>query len=270
MRRMILADWERRAQWPVAIAALLFLLVYSLLALVPDLPPPLQSALRATDYFTWAVFAIDYVGRLVLARPRARWALQHLLDLLIVVLPLLRPLRLLRLIALLRFIDRRVATSLRGRVASYVVLSTALLLYVGALAELQAERGAPSSNINTFGTALWWAITTITTVGYGDHYPVTTQGRFVAATLMVAGVALLGVVTASLASWLVERVRSEPARSLAGTQPGVAPDPAPPDPAPLGPTPLDPIPPDKIADLRDEIARLSEIVTRLDAQLRRR
>ena len=128
----------------------------------------------------------------------------HLPDLLVVVLPLLRPLRLLRLMVLLRFIDRGVIRSLQGRVATYVVCATALVLYAGTLAELQAERGAPGSTIQTFGTALWWATTTITTVGYGDVYPVTTQVRLVAGVLMVAGVAFLGA-CATLSSWLLGR-----------------------------------------------------------------
>jgi len=73
---------------------------------------------------------------------------------------------------------------------------------------LDAERDAPDASITTFGDALWWTITTISTVGYGDRYPVTVQGRVVAGALMVAGIALLGVVTASIASWFVESVRA--------------------------------------------------------------
>ncbi|MBA8793951.1 voltage-gated potassium channel [Friedmanniella endophytica] len=204
---MTLATWQRRAELPLAIAAVVFLISYSWTVLVPDLPRELRFALELVDYATWLVFTVDYVGRVVLAERRWSYVRHHLVDLLIVVLPLLRPLRVLRLITLLRFIERRVAHSLQGRVAVYVALSTALVLYTGSLAELEAERHAHGSNIHTFGTSLWWAITTITTVGYGDHYPVTTQGRLVAAALMIAGVALLGVVTASLASWLVQRVR---------------------------------------------------------------
>jgi voltage-gated potassium channel len=81
-----------------------------------------------------------------------------------------------------------------------------MLVFVGALAVLDVEQSAPDAKIVTFGDALWWAMTTITTVGYGDMYPVTPIGRMVAAALMMSGIAVLGVVTASIASWLVQRV----------------------------------------------------------------
>ncbi|WP_141549983.1 potassium channel family protein, partial [Nocardia farcinica] len=60
-----------------------------------------------------------------------------------------------------------------------------------------------------FGDALWWATTTITTVGYGEHHPVTPSGRVVAACLMFSGIALFSVVTGSVASWILDRVREE-------------------------------------------------------------
>ncbi|HEY0237389.1 MAG TPA: ion channel [Friedmanniella sp.] len=231
---MTLETWTRRAEWPLTIAALLFLVSYSLGVLRPDLPPAAHLVLRLVDGLTWGVFVVDFVGRVVLAPYRRYWVLHHLPDLLVVLLPLLRPLRLLRLLVLLRFIDRGVIRTLQGRVVAYVVCATVLVLYAGTLAELQAERGAPGSTISTFGTALWWAITTITTVGYGDVYPVTTQGRLVAGVLMVAGVAFLGAVTATLSSWLVSRV--EPAKK------GLAADA---EPAEV---------------LRDEIARLTALL----------
>ncbi len=83
---------------------------------------------------------------------------------------------------------------------------------------LDAERHAVGSNINSFGNALWWAVVTVTTVGYGDHFPVTLQGRFVAAGLMIGGVALIGVVTASFAAWFIDRVRDEEEEAQAATQ----------------------------------------------------
>ena len=83
---------------------------------------------------------------------------------------------------------------------------------------LDAERHEPGSSIRTFGQALWWALTTTTTVGYGDTFPVSTQGRFIAALLMIGGVALTGVVTATLASWIVSLVEEENAEQEAATR----------------------------------------------------
>ncbi len=136
----------------------------------------------------------------------------------VVVLPALRPLRLLRLVTLLTVLNRRAAGSMRGRVAVYVTGATTLMLFIAALAVLDAERGKRDSNIATFGDALWWTMTTVTTVGYGDRFPVTGTGRFVAAGLMLAGIALLGVVTASVASWLLERVAEVEEASQAATR----------------------------------------------------
>src|SRR5450759_4660981 len=94
--------------------------------------------------------------------------------------------------------------ALKDRVSTPDHRSTSLILFVASLAVLDAERGAKSATITTFGDALWWAMTTVTTVGYGDRYPITTQGRFIAGGLMLGGIALLGIVTASLASWLLD------------------------------------------------------------------
>lgn len=74
-----------------------------------------------------------------------------------------------------------------------------LLAFCGGPAVLDAERSHPAANITGFGDAAWWAATTMTTIGYGDRYPVTATGRLAAVALMVAGIAVLGVVTATLA-----------------------------------------------------------------------
>jgi voltage-gated potassium channel len=76
-----------------------------------------------------------------------------------------------------------------------------------SLAVLNAERHHAGANIANFGDALWWSALTATTVGYGDRFPVTADGRFMAAGLTIGAIALLGTVTASLASWLIKRVR---------------------------------------------------------------
>ena len=202
------ARWEQRTEWPLSILAVLFLVAYAWPVLADGLPQPWQAICRTVDYGSWALFGVDYVVRLSLARERVSYFFRHVLDLFVIALPVLRPLRLLRLALLLKTLNRHFTDTLRGRLVLYTVGAAGMLLFLGALAELEAERHAAGTNIHTFGDALWWAITTVSTVGYGDHYPVTGDGKLVAAGLMLGGVALIGVVTASFASWLVDQVRA--------------------------------------------------------------
>ena len=74
---------------------------------------------------------------------------------------------------------------------------------------LEFERGNPDANIDSYPDALWWAATTITTVGYGDRFPMSPAGRGVAVVLMVAGIAMFGVITASIAAYFVEQKADE-------------------------------------------------------------
>jgi len=202
-------EWERAAEWPLTLAALLFLAAYAYPILNPALPTWLLLVCGWVTWLTWGIFAIDYIVRLALSPTRWEFVRANVFDLLVVVLPILRPLRLLRLVTLMATMNRYAGSSLRGRVAVYLAGGTSLIIFIGALAMLDAERWHPEANISTFGDAVWWALTTVTTVGYGDRYPVTGAGRFIAAGVMVAGIALLGTVTASLASWLIDRVREE-------------------------------------------------------------
>jgi voltage-gated potassium channel len=204
---MRLVRWERSTEWPLAVVAGLFLAAYAWPILDPHLGPALRAGCGAIVYIAWAIFAGDYLVRLILAEHRLRFVSRHLLDLASVVLPVLRPLRLLRLVALVRVLNRKATTSLHGRVAVYISSSAVLVIFVAALAELDAERGKSGASVQTFGDALWWALTTVTTVGYGDRFPITRDGRLVAVGLMLAGIALIGVVTAAIASWLIASVR---------------------------------------------------------------
>jgi voltage-gated potassium channel len=231
-----LRRWESRTEWPLAVTALAFLVAYAWPILQPDLSAGAKRACHTVDYVSWSVFVIDYVVRLGVAPNRVRYFWRHIVDLFVVALPFLRPLRLLRFALLLRVLNRTAATSLRGRVAVYVAGASVLVIFCAALAALDAERGHPHANITTFGSALWWACVTVTTVGYGDHFPVTAEGRFVAIGLMLAGVALLGVVTASMATWFIEKVREVEDDAQAATR-------------------LD------LAELRDEVRRLRIALT---------
>lgn len=193
-------------EWPLTAAALLFLAAYATPIIDPDLPRQLERGAGWVVTGTWLLFAFDFLIRVALATRRWEFIRTHPLDLAVVALPLLRPLRLLRLLTLLSFINRRARSSLRGQVIAYVAGLTSLVLLLSSLAVLDAERGRNGANIDHFGDALWWSATTVTTVGYGDRFPVSGTGRLIAVALMVAGIALLGVVTAAFASWLIERV----------------------------------------------------------------
>ncbi|MGO9030717.1 potassium channel family protein [Mycobacterium sp.] len=211
-----LLRWERHAEWPLAVAALLFLGVYSVLVLAR---PHGREAhvLWAVTWIVWGLFILDYVARLCLAPDRSRWFLRHLLDLAIVALPLVRPLRLLRLIVLIEVLQRAVGDAFRGRIVVYTVSGVLLLIYSASLAVFDKERYQPGATINSFGKAIWLSITTVTTVGYGDVYPVTNTGRIIAVLLMIGGIGLVGVVTASLASWIIQRVAEEETANQAAT-----------------------------------------------------
>ncbi len=204
-RRITQEQWQRASEWPLIVAAVAFLVAYAWTVL-GDLPPSRERVQDAVMWAAWGLFGVDYAVNLVLARRRWRWFWHHLLDLAIVVLPVLRPLRLLRLLSLVRIFHRFAGSAFRGRVFLYVFAYGTVLVFMAALAALDAEQNARHSQIQTFGDALWWACVTITTVGYGDIVPVTLIGKLIAVALMVAGIGIVGTVAATLASWFAQRV----------------------------------------------------------------
>jgi voltage-gated potassium channel len=231
-----LARFERRTEWPLAAVALLFLALYSVQVLAEP-GGAAAGVVRMALIVTYLVFVADYVARLYLADPRGKWFVRHLMDLAIIVLPFLRPLRLLSLAVVVEVLQRAVGDTIRGKVIVYTAVGVVVIVYASSLAILELERYREGTKIHNLGDALWWAIATVTTVGYGDVTPVTGEGRAVAVALMVAGVSLLGVVTATLASWIVQRVAEEEDESQAATAA-------------------------QIEELRDEIRKLTDAVHR--------
>lgn len=205
MGSMTFERWTRLAEWPIAGAAVVFLILYGWLVI----GQPTGSTLVALDIgllVLWSVFAIDYLARLALAKPRGRWFMRNILLLAMVVLPFFRPLYLLRLLTLLTVLRRASGAAFRGKVAVYVSATALIIVVIGALGILDAEQNVEGALITSIEDALWWAIVTITTVGYGDLYPITALGRVIAVGLMISGIALVGSVTATLASWFVEMI----------------------------------------------------------------
>lgn len=207
--------WEKHAEVPLLLLALAFLVAYAWPVLDPRLNNDLRTTLEVASWTVWAAFVIDFAARLWLAQERRHYAVSHWYDVALILLPMLRPLRLLRLLALARVLNRSAAGSLVGKVSAYVAGTAVMALGLGALAVLDAEQDASDANITTIGDALWWSATTVTTVGYGDLYPVTTTGRLVAVALMLVGIACIGAITAGVAAWLVAQVEAD---ARAGTK----------------------------------------------------
>ncbi|MCW2621910.1 MAG: two pore domain potassium channel family protein [Frankiales bacterium] len=110
---------------------------------------------------------------------------------------------------------RRITWWVVLRLALVVSVGSSLVVLCGATAMWTLERDEPLSTVGSWGDAVWWALTTMTTVGYGDHVPVTTGGRVVAAVVMVAGVAITGAVAAIVALAVARRIAMEEEEVLA-------------------------------------------------------
>ncbi|MFD9005138.1 potassium channel family protein [Streptomyces sp. NPDC059582] len=198
------ARWEQRSEIPLGVGSLLFLFFYAVLVLGHDVPKAWRDTCLAALLVTWALFAVDYAVRWRLSGQRLRFVRTHWLDSVVLVLPLLRPLRIVKVYEAVQHRHGQPRFSLHARVIAYASLSVTLLGFAGALAVYQQERDAPDATIHTFGDSLWWACSTLSTVGYGDVTPVTPWGRVIATGLMACGLALLGAVTGSFSSWLLQ------------------------------------------------------------------
>jgi voltage-gated potassium channel len=213
-RQAALERFERATELPLLILALAMIPLI-LAPVVIDLSDTARAAILAADWFIWAAFAFEYVVRLSLTDQRGRFVRRNWPDLLIIVLPFLRPLRIMRSARALRLLrlarlgavlaevigeGRRLLT--RHKLHYALLITMAMILGCALLVQIAEEgHGGP---IDSLGDAIWWSVTTVTTVGYGDQFPVTPAGRGIAAVLMATGIALFGVLTANLAALLVD------------------------------------------------------------------
>lgn len=189
--------YRRLARYPLFLAGLLFII-----GLVLILDPHIATAEghhitgRTLTLISWAVFLADYVVSLILAPDRVQFIRTHVLQAVGVVFP---PLRILLIFHVTYEVARQTRGKFGQRVRLYLLYLTTLVVLVSSVAVLVAERNAPGATIVSFGDSLWWAAETISTVGYGDMYPVTVTGRVIAVSLMVNGFLILSVLTATVA-----------------------------------------------------------------------
>jgi voltage-gated potassium channel len=210
---------------------ILVLTVYSLIIMVALLLPISQQTfqlLETYDTLICVIFLLDFFMALYRAPSRRRYFFEERgwLDLLGSIpslgffkfTGLFRLARLSRLARIGRLLggqnQREFVADIvrnRGQYATFVTLMLAMIvLSLSSVFVLQFEIQSPEANITTGGDALWWAVVTITTVGYGDKYPVTTGGRFTAMIVMFAGVGIIGALASILSSVLVQSPAPEP------------------------------------------------------------
>jgi voltage-gated potassium channel len=189
--------------------AIIYLTAFSYPAFVDPVSTEIQEILDMIQWFVYGIFLIDVVIGLISSNNRKEYIKTHPLEILSVALPVLRPLRLLRLVTVGSLVIQRVAIGRQFAIMIKVFLFSILIAYISAVQLTIIERPIEGSNIKSFGDGLWWAITTVTTVGYGDRFPTTTEGRVIAFALMLVGISLMGVITASVAAWFVKMSQNE-------------------------------------------------------------
>jgi voltage-gated potassium channel len=211
----------------------LFMLVLCLFALgilaartAARLAPETAGILDLADRGVCVIFLVDFAVSLWRAPDRwryfSRWGWLDLLS----SVPMVsfarwgRAIRIVRVLRVLRGAraTRIVAGAILRRRAESAFLATsmlAILLIVFASIAILSFETTADSNIKTAEDAVWWAITTITTVGYGDRYPVTSGGRFIASILMFSGVGLFGTLSGFLAAWFLGHPEKSAADDLA-------------------------------------------------------
>ena len=198
-REELLHRIERLTELPLLIFA--FVMIPLLVGpLFWNLSPREETVFITLDAFIWAVFAVDLGIKVVVAPYRSAYLRRHWLEVLVVVVPFFRPLRILRIF----IFGSRAWVGVRRLVnVDFLLVYGIGLIIVAATVVTSVEIGENTS-IQSFPDALWWAVVTITTVGYGDMVPVTAAGRAIGFILMFGGVAFFSGVTANLASYLVK------------------------------------------------------------------
>jgi voltage-gated potassium channel len=211
---------EKLSYFDITIITLsIYILIALLIETFFELTPELSRLLVIIDNFICVVFLCDFTNRLIRAENKLMFMKWGWIDLLssIPSISFLRYGRVVRLIRLFRILRAFRSTKnliqfvFRNKTKgtfSTVALIALLMVIFSSIAILQFE-DPDSGNIKTAEDAIWWSFVTVTTVGYGDKFPITTEGRLIAALLMVTGVGLFGTFTGFVASWFMGEKKNE-------------------------------------------------------------
>jgi voltage-gated potassium channel len=197
---------ERVTRYPMALLGVAWLVI-AIVVVTDGVNGSASIVLVGTLFALWAILLAEYLVRLVITPDRRGYLKRRWVEPATVALPVLQHWHLIgieRMCLLLQEAELRVETVLRHHSLFRVLIAAAATLFLGAWLVLLFEEKAKGSNIHTYPDALWWAVVTVTTVGYGDRFPVSEGGRVVAVILMLLGIGLIGVLTATVASVFVK------------------------------------------------------------------
>jgi voltage-gated potassium channel len=197
---------ERVMKYPMTLLGVAWLVI-AFVVVTTDVTSSASIPLVGTLFVLWAILLVEYLVRVVVTPDRRGYLRRRWVEPATVVVPPLQSWHFVgieRVTLLVREGQLRVEAILRHHSLFRVLIAAAATLFVGAWLVLLFEENAKGSNIHSYPDALWWAIVTVTTVGYGDRYPTTEGGRIVAVVLMLLGISLIGVLTATIASVFVK------------------------------------------------------------------
>jgi voltage-gated potassium channel len=213
LREVRSQEIQDRLEWPVVVAA--FLTIPILVIQESDFGQPWSTVGGILNWVTWGVFLAETVVMLSVVPRRGEWLRSHILDVAIVVLtPPFAPavwqagrvFRLFRLLRLVRLFSVRRLLSLQGmKYAALVVAGTVVL---GGAIFASVEKVDGHGHALTTWDGIWWAVTTVTTVGYGDIYPRTDGGRIIAMSIMLAGIGFVALLTAFIADRFIHQAQA--------------------------------------------------------------
>jgi len=206
--------WDRLTAIPLTILSLVYIALYAFEVLA-NLGGVLRTSFEYVSDSIWAIFVVDYAIRLFWAKDRKSFLINNSVELASLVLPAIRAFRMLRIITALNQMTQ-FAKSKGARVNLSLAAGVPLFFFMCALGILDVERSAAGATIISFKLALWWSLTTLATVGYGDLYPVTDSGKLIAALLMFSGIGLMSVITANIATWFMRNLGNRNSRADLG------------------------------------------------------
>jgi voltage-gated potassium channel len=197
---------ERATRFPMLVVGIAWM-VLAVIVLTIDVNRSASIVLVGSLFALWAIAFVEYLVRLVVTPDRRGYLKRRWIEPATVLIPTFQGWHLIgieKVGLVVQEVVLRIEVILKHHSLFRVLLAAAGTLFLGAWLVLLFEENAKTSNIHNYADAVWWAMVTVTTVGYGDRFPVTAGGRTVSVILMLVGIGLIGVLTATVASVFIQ------------------------------------------------------------------